>query len=421
MLVSHEDAFYRMGGSQRPYTNPLYGEPGAQLDRPALNGPGTGVAESVTDAMQSSAAYEAQVLTPFIDSLRHRQADAQLYAAISTQMSSLHAFFKRLNEADKAEIRRLHDNLQQKGLQVQQLSAENAGLVQRQADAARSQREQVPAGVQGADGPSTKARGATSGHAIPSSAAGRSAQPGKQFQQQQQQPRKATHVVFLPYHLHPSQNLWRFYAAWQYSWTTKRTLWLAFAWVLVFLLAVALLVGLLVPWGNLHPTKFTATPQLVDAAAQQASLLLSVNRAATIYFAVVPAAWTAQAAAGRRRQLLSMPLLALAGVERDDVRSLVGAQGSSGLAKYTVACGYAFLQKNSNYTLSVAHSTGQPECASMFGVLRNDSAVFPLPVSLPGRCLRCPMLQAATSYVFLLFADGGRSSSVVQVPFRTAG
>ena len=44
--MSHEDAFYRMGGSQRPYTNPLYGEPGgptaaaaaAQLDRSALNG-----------------------------------------------------------------------------------------------------------------------------------------------------------------------------------------------------------------------------------------------------------------------------------------------------------------------------------------------------------------------------------------------
>ncbi len=89
----------------------------------------------------------------------------------------------------------------------------------------------------------------------------------------------------------------RFYAAWQYSWTTKRTLWLAFAWVLLFLLAVALLVGLLVPWGSLHATKFTGSPQLVDAAAQQASFLLSVNRAATVYFAVVPAGWAAGVAA----------------------------------------------------------------------------------------------------------------------------
>ena len=197
---------------------------------------------------RSSCLLQAQVLTPFIDSLRHRQADAQLYAAISSQMSSLHAFFKRLNEADKSEIRcgqaapspacrppplppspppfprwrpvhicmcrhmlfvhcerrRLKDTLQQKGMQVQQLSAENAGLVQRQAEVARSQREQqqVPAGggADSAEGPPAKARAAPSGHGASSSAAGRAAQQG---------PRKATNVMFLPYHLHPSQNLWR--------------------------------------------------------------------------------------------------------------------------------------------------------------------------------------------------------------------
>ena len=123
----------------------------------------------------------------------------------------------------------------------------------------------------------------------------------------------------------------------------------------------------------------------------------------------------------RRRLLGSVPLLDLGGIERDAVRSLVGAQANSGLAKYTGACGYAFVQKSSNYTLSVVHSLDQPECSATYGVVgsRNDSASFPLPAALPGRCLRCPMLQAGTSYVLLLFADGGRSTGIVQVPFRT--
>lgn len=83
-----------------------------------------------------------------------------------------------------------------------------------------------------------------------------------------------------------------FYATWQYSWTTKRTLWLALAWLFVFVLAVGLLVGLLVPWGELTATTYVYGPAVVDTTPYGASVALRINRAATLYYAVVPAAYT---------------------------------------------------------------------------------------------------------------------------------
>lgn len=45
------------------------------------------------------------MVAPFISSLRGRRGDAQLYAAISAQMSSLYDFFRRLYAQEQAEVR----------------------------------------------------------------------------------------------------------------------------------------------------------------------------------------------------------------------------------------------------------------------------------------------------------------------------
>ncbi|GFR42507.1 hypothetical protein Agub_g3397 [Astrephomene gubernaculifera] len=114
------------------------------------------------------------------------------------------------------------------------------------------------------------------------------------------------YILFLPYMLHPAHHCWRFYAAWLHSWSTRRTAWLAVLWLLVFLLAVGLLVGLLVPWGRLTRTRFLVGPQPLAVGSSELSLLLRLNRDAVLYYAVVPEAYTsggtaAAAAAGRRR------------------------------------------------------------------------------------------------------------------------
>ncbi|GIL69276.1 hypothetical protein Vretimale_12608 [Volvox reticuliferus] len=113
--------------------------------------------------------------------------------------------------------------------------------------------------------------------------------------------RRPYFILFLPYMLHPAHHCWRFYAAWQYSWTARRTLWLAVAWVLMFLLAVGLLVGLLVPWDRLGRTKFTLGPQVVALGPSHVSLVVQLNRAAVVYYALLPEASTTGAQSSRRR------------------------------------------------------------------------------------------------------------------------
>ncbi|GLC46048.1 hypothetical protein PLESTB_001024100 [Pleodorina starrii] len=113
--------------------------------------------------------------------------------------------------------------------------------------------------------------------------------------------RRPYFILFLPYMLHPAHHCWRFYATWQSSWTARRTLWLAVAWVLVFLLSVGLLVGLLVPWDRLTQPRFTAGPEVVALGAAHVSLRMALNRKAEIYYVVVPEAYARGVQAGRRR------------------------------------------------------------------------------------------------------------------------
>ncbi|GIL66126.1 hypothetical protein Vafri_19724, partial [Volvox africanus] len=80
------------------------------------------------------------------------------------------------------------------------------------------------------------------------------------------------------------------YTAWQYSRTSRRTLWRAVAWVLMFLLAVGLLVGLLVPLDQLGRTKFTLNPEFVALGPSRVSLVVQLNRAVVVYYPLLPEA-----------------------------------------------------------------------------------------------------------------------------------
>ncbi|PNH07464.1 hypothetical protein TSOC_006089 [Tetrabaena socialis] len=229
-------------------------------------------------------------------------------------------------------------------------------------------------------------------------------------------------ILFLPYMLHPAQHVWRFYAAWQNSWTTRRTLWLALLWLLVFLLAVGLLVGLLVPWGNLGKTSFSVGPQLVAVSATQVSLVLQLNRDAMLYYAVLPqAALIDTPAATRRRHLASgasltalaaaaaatapaelpcarppcapPPLRArrpgrrslatdssrihLPSIEADDVQAIAEwAEEDARLFPYAVACGMAQVpRRRANYTLTIdGHARTVPTGAAAVAAAGNASA-----------------------------------------------
>lgn len=68
-------------------------------------------------------------------------------------------------------------------------------------------------------------------------------------------------------------------------------MWLALAWLLVFLLAVGLLVGLLVPWDNLSKTTMSE-PAVANSSSSGATVTLSLNRAGLVYYVVVPEAAT---------------------------------------------------------------------------------------------------------------------------------
>lgn len=56
----------------------------------------------------------------------------------------------------------------------------------------------------------------------------------------------------------------------------------------MFLLAVGLLVGLLVPWGQLGRTEWVSAPQVVAVGPASAAVRLALSRPAAVYFAVVP-------------------------------------------------------------------------------------------------------------------------------------
>ncbi|GLI66716.1 hypothetical protein VaNZ11_010580 [Volvox africanus] len=233
--------------------------------------------------------------------------------------------------------------------------------------------------------------------------------------------RRPYFILFLPYMLHPAHHCWRFYAAWQYSWTARRTLWLAVAWVLMFLLAVGLLVGLLVPWDRLGRTKFTLDPEVVAVGPSHVSLVVQLNRAAVVYYALLPEASTAGAktsgrrlasstklnpgaaisgkeldvggrrfdlgrrsgcwrssmpclmvhgASGHRRTLATAGAVQLDDVEGDDVRDITG--GSAGprakLFPFVVACGVVDVDsKYTNYTLTIRNSVLTLDRGDVYG------------------------------------------------------
>ncbi|GIL60905.1 hypothetical protein Vafri_15725 [Volvox africanus] len=241
--------------------------------------------------------------------------------------------------------------------------------------------------------------------------------------------RRPYFILFLPYMLHPAHHCWRFYAAWQYSWTARRTLWLAVAWVLMFLLAVGLLVGLLVPWDRLGRTKFTLDPEVVALGPSHVSLVVQLNRAAVVYYALLPEASTTggkpsrrrlasttklnpgsatsskelnfggrrfdlgrrsgcwhrgmqcqmlHGANGHRRALVTAGVVQLDDVEGDDVRDI--AEGSAGpraeLFPFAVACGVVDVDsKNTNYTLTIRNGVPTLEKGDVYegGVKANMS------------------------------------------------
>ncbi len=71
------------------------------------------------------------------------------------------------------------------------------------------------------------------------------------------------------------------------------------AWVLVFLLAVGLLVGFLVPWNRIGATNFTMGPEVLEVGVSHVSLVMQLNREASVYYAVVPEMATTGGGAGR--------------------------------------------------------------------------------------------------------------------------
>lgn len=70
--------------------------------------------------------------------------------------------------------------------------------------------------------------------------------------------------------------------------------------MLMFLLAVGLLVGLLVPWDRLSRTTFPFSPGVVDSGPSHVSVVVQLNRPAILFYIVVPEAFTVGAAAAGR-------------------------------------------------------------------------------------------------------------------------
>lgn len=84
----------------------------------------------------------------------------------------------------------------------------------------------------------------------------------------------------------------RFYASFVASWRESRTTWLAVLWVTLFLLAVGLLVGLLIPWHRVQRLDFAYPPTLLAPGPTSVSALFSLSRGGVLYYAVLPAALT---------------------------------------------------------------------------------------------------------------------------------
>eukprot|EP00198_Chlamydomonas_reinhardtii_P007328 XP_001696664.1 predicted protein [Chlamydomonas reinhardtii] len=286
---------------------------------------------------------------------------------------------------------------------------------------------------------------------------------------------RPAYILFLPYHLHPGHPMWRFYATWLESWSTRRTMWLALAWLLVFLLAVGLLVGLLVPWDNLSKTTMSE-PAVANSSSSGATVTLSLNRAGLVYYVVVPEAATSggpsaaaatSSSSGSLAESSSLRRLDLRSLEPNDLVAVAADGGDdSPLLPYAVACGVVDISsKNTNYSITLAGrpellpvsltSTGAAvtfaatynssaatelaerlaaaasstaaamaaECVSNFGLQLNETSALP---SWSGarfrtrRCQRCPRLLPGTSYVVLLLGDGGRRTGVQMVRFETS-
>nr|BBC28428.1 hypothetical protein [Yamagishiella unicocca]BBC28452.1 hypothetical protein [Yamagishiella unicocca] len=301
-------------------------------------------------------------LAPYLDSLRANRGDP-MYTAFSAQMNNLYQVFKELYDQDQVEIRKLLTALESQKQQLHHLAVENTNVRQHvvrereHGAAAAAAAAAALAAHSGREAAGRAAAVAVTAAATQTEAMDR--QRGQPLQERRPGPhpgapddwlldaspdsglmpdrrgmrpgggsrmgggmldasrlggsrggiqagrrgQRPFYIVFLPYMLHPAHQCWRFYAAWQYSWTTRRTLWLAMAWVLVFLLAVGLLVGLLVPWGRLSNTDFTVRPEVVAVGAAQVSLVMRLNRDAMVFYAVVPAAYTVGAPAGGSRRL----------------------------------------------------------------------------------------------------------------------
>eukprot|EP00195_Chlamydomonas_chlamydogama_P005962 CAMPEP_0202907858 /NCGR_PEP_ID=MMETSP1392-20130828/44059_1 /ASSEMBLY_ACC=CAM_ASM_000868 /TAXON_ID=225041 /ORGANISM="Chlamydomonas chlamydogama, Strain SAG 11-48b" /LENGTH=592 /DNA_ID=CAMNT_0049596929 /DNA_START=417 /DNA_END=2192 /DNA_ORIENTATION=- len=281
------------------------------------------------------------MMNPFIQSLGLH--DAALEQKIQEEMQNLFAFFQELRSKDLAEIHNLHAQIQSRDDQILRLqTSQSAGVnttpqskqpsqstspshAYLQAAAAAHQAEPAVAAAHGSSQPSPAGTSGSPAPAGTQALAGSSSSPAppgtqalagepRQLHIQVQRPQSKAAVprsrsmkrtpagplpvnlVFLPAHVGPSKPFLSWYARLATSFKQHRTRWLAITWLVIFLLAVALLVGLLVPWPSKKDNTDTTPPtvELPSGGVSPATgpfnitVQVRVSKVSTVYFVLLP-------------------------------------------------------------------------------------------------------------------------------------
>lgn len=196
---------------------------------------------------------------------------------------------------------------------------------------------------------------------------------------------KVVAPVFPP--LVPQAPLLRFWLPLHKCWTcgpglkARALWWTIWGSILAIIMLIVLLVTLLpnlqsspaIQFASVVPVSILTTP--TSAGSAMLEFTVATDRAADIFYAVLPAASGAPAA--------------------DDVITVATADRAIALSDLSVACGSVRVpQSNQNFTFSISSTTSQTECQDVEARIRALSD----PWARAQKCSRCPTLASRTDY-----------------------
>eukprot|EP00798_Chlamydomonas_sp_ICE-L_P002376 gene2376-8683_t len=186
----------------------------------------------------------------------------------------------------------------------------------------------------------------------------------------------STYCLMMPPILQRTSDLIRWYARYLNSWRANKTTWLAIMWLVIFTIAVALLIGFLVPWhrGRNKPAEFDEL-RVAVSYPYGADIKVTMSQKATIYYAAMPRSDVTMSKKAaiyyvvlpksdvivptRRRSLLHMPdppweLEDIYPIDVIRASDLDGDMHDSFLTPYATACGYREIDEEVSTSFTVA-------------------------------------------------------------------